>query len=948
MSQLPTSLQECVFDAIYDNLEEPGGSDALLKSLCSAHPDLAKEIEAYATELRRHIDAIVTPHQGRYHSLDEIGQGGVGVVRRGYDSVLGRPVALKFLREQHRENAGHRARFISEARIGGRLQHPGTVPVFDIDPDEPFFAMKLVDGSTLAKLLDARKDVGDELSRFLLIFRSVAQTIAYAHSRGVIHRDIKPHNVIVGDFGEVLVIDWGLGKIVQEGLDTVGEPSGHIASHAVQPLDLSRSGDAMGTPAYMPPEQARGEIDAIEFPADVFCLGAVLCEILTGEPPYVSHLPRVEARLDDLKAQARDARIENASVKLAACGCDPALAQLALRCLSADSAARPTAAEVAECIDEYALTVEQRARKADLRARTERQRRRHVSVISAVILCAVAISMWLYSSRSIAAEKSRVRTTQLRTFAEGVLDFHDEVRAFAGTLAARQSVLNMTINALRELEAEPGAAKSARTLSRGYNRAAAAQVSLASLSEAVASYEAALRHASRVENAQLRYEQEWIAHRGLARTYLMLQDFDSSERHAKTAERQARAMLARSASDQAARIDASSALIARGLVEEERKNANAAVKALNLYLEAKNLAEEGSDDAQIDLMRHQAKCLSCVGDAYLRQGRVQDALQHFDQAVAVCRKARVEAPENGPVVYQLSVHLQDKGRAHEDERRNKAARAAYQEALRLARGLHETEPLNAQYEHHLAISLEKLGAIASGTSAGQALLNEAVGRYESLAARFPNNPGFHRGAFFGHFILSKALVEKQPDHAAISADRARAVAELVQERWPSADAELNLVAARQLYAVCREALRDFGGAYRAQRKVLEAIEAIHAREPEDPQWEWNLANSFLSLGSLQVELKRAGAVKDLSRGIEVAEGLVRKKPEYIAGSEILAQLYAAKATALRAKAQSLPSRTELTEQAKTFEARALRLLNERAKHGRLPDKLAGLREMLKK
>src|SRR5262245_33475071 len=154
---------------------------------------------------------------GRYELGQEIGRGGMGSVVAGRDPSLGREVAVKILLGQHRGDSDFVRRFVEEAKVAGGLQHPGVVPIHDhgTAPDgRPFFVMKRVQGRTLSELLRARPDPDHEQPRFLKIFEQVCQTIAYAHSQGVIHRDLKPSNVMVGEFGEVQVMDWGLAKVL--------------------------------------------------------------------------------------------------------------------------------------------------------------------------------------------------------------------------------------------------------------------------------------------------------------------------------------------------------------------------------------------------------------------------------------------------------------------------------------------------------------------------------------------------------------------------------------------------------------------------------------------------------------------------------------------------------------------------------------------------------------
>ena len=231
----------------------------------------------------------------RLQLFGEIARGGMGAVLKGRDPDLGRELAVKVLLESHRDKPDLIRRFVEEAQIGGQLQHPGVVPIYELGAFEdarPYFSMKLIKGRTLAALLSGRTTPADDQARFLGIFEQVAQTMAYAHARGVIHRDLKPTNIMVGAFGEVQVMDWGLAKV----LETGGLPTRNGRPGAVGPrascghsrsgsdAEASQAGSVLGTPAYMPPEQAIGDLDAMDERADVFGLGAVLCEVLTGGP----------------------------------------------------------------------------------------------------------------------------------------------------------------------------------------------------------------------------------------------------------------------------------------------------------------------------------------------------------------------------------------------------------------------------------------------------------------------------------------------------------------------------------------------------------------------------------------------------------------------------------------------------------------------------------------
>src|SRR5262245_28255606 len=261
----------------------------------------------------------------------------MGSVHRARDVDLGRDIALKVLLESHQENPEMIRRFIEEAQISGQLQHPGIVPVHEmglVGGKRPYLAMKFVKGQTLARLLDERGDPAADRQRFLVIFEQVCQPVAYAHARGVIHRDLKPSNVMVGSFGEVQVMDWGLAKVLDDGGVADERRSRPIPRDASVIKTVrtgtsgsdSLAGSVFGTPAYMAPEQARGEIDRLDERCDVFGLGAILCEILTGKPPFDAKSSEETFRA------AKNGDLESALARLEASGAEREVIDLAGRC----------------------------------------------------------------------------------------------------------------------------------------------------------------------------------------------------------------------------------------------------------------------------------------------------------------------------------------------------------------------------------------------------------------------------------------------------------------------------------------------------------------------------------------------------------------------------------------------------------------------------------------
>jgi eukaryotic-like serine/threonine-protein kinase len=239
-------------------------------------------------------DAVVG---GRYKIARRIGKGGMGEVMAARDVQIARDVAIKRMRAA---NPSEKAiqRFLREAMVQGRLEHPAIVPVHDIGRDAdglPYFVMKKLAGTSLAKLLEDRDRI--PLQKTLRAFADVCLAVEFAHVRGIVHRDLKPDNIMLGDYGETYVLDWGVAKII-------GEEDGEFADigSSSSGEHATRAGTAIGTPGYMAPEQVRGASD-IDGRADVYTLGCLLFEILAGEPLH----PRGPAGMQDA-LDARDSR----------------------------------------------------------------------------------------------------------------------------------------------------------------------------------------------------------------------------------------------------------------------------------------------------------------------------------------------------------------------------------------------------------------------------------------------------------------------------------------------------------------------------------------------------------------------------------------------------------------------------------------------------------------
>jgi serine/threonine-protein kinase len=371
----------------------------------------------------------------RLQLIGEVARGGMGVILKGRDSDLGRDLAIKVLLEQHRDNPDLIRRFVEEAQISGQLQHPGVVPVYELGTladHRPYFAMKLVKGRTLADLLVERASPAEDQARFLGIFEQVCLTMAYAHIRGVIHRDLKPSNIMVGSFGEVQVMDWGLAKVLPQGgndsdpgVERVPHETVIQTGRSGSDAELSQAGSIMGTPAYMPPEQASGELDRLDERADVFALGSILSELLTGRPAFTGRTR------GEIQRKAARGELNEAFSRLDASGADAELVRLARDCLACEPEDRPrNASAVSQRVSAYLASVQERLRAAEL-ARVEAQARAEEESKRRALADALA-----QKAQAHAAEEGKRRRLQV-SLAASVLVF-TIVGGFAATAYLHQ------------------------------------------------------------------------------------------------------------------------------------------------------------------------------------------------------------------------------------------------------------------------------------------------------------------------------------------------------------------------------------------------------------------------------------------------------------------------------------------------------------------------------
>ena len=340
-------------------------------------------------EMRARSERQLNPTDAqRYEFVEEIARGGAAVVWRVKDHHLQRQSAVKYLLDSH-DNTEMRSRLRREARICAKLVHPGIVPIYELSSfvdGRPFVCMKLIEGKTLLQLFKESPPV--PIDTLLEIFTKACQAIAFAHQQNIIHRDLSPSNIMVGLFGEVQIMDWGLAKdLASDRHDSGFEwtlpsnvlPTDPKKTHAMEPStmgfggEMTSVGSVFGTIAYLSPEQASGRVEEIDKRSDVFSLGSILCRILTGAPPYQNENREV------LLQDAQNANLLSAISRLKKSKYS-LLSDLAIRCMSERQASRPN--DASKIVSEIE------------RIRATTKRRKAVLQFSMIALAIVAIAAY--------------------------------------------------------------------------------------------------------------------------------------------------------------------------------------------------------------------------------------------------------------------------------------------------------------------------------------------------------------------------------------------------------------------------------------------------------------------------------------------------------------------------------------------------------------------------
>jgi serine/threonine-protein kinase len=698
-------------------------SDRVRQSLASLadtgiHQSLAYTPPAPPAHVVPATTESVPQSRERYTQLRLHATGGIGRIWLARDASLGRDVALKELRPERASNPAVWARFLREAQVTGQLEHPGIVPIYEVgrrhEDQQPFYTMRFVRGLTLAEAVAAfhqRKARGEagplELRELLAAFVGVCNAVAYAHSRGVLHRDLKPSNVVLGGYGEVMVLDWGLAKLM-------GEPDVEAAPLQVAADEeghATQQGQVLGTPAYMAPEQAEGRLDLLGPASDVYGLGAILYEILTGRPPFtgtdtIGLLRRV---VHEVPARPRSLQKESPA----------ALEGVCLKALAKKPAGRyESAAELAREVVRYLADEPVHAYPARLPERAVRWARKHraASVAAAAILAVTAAAA---AGVAILVAFSRAEIKKQRDTADA-----NYARAEENFQLARQAVQDYLTRV------------SENKLLKTQDRQDLRELRKELLEDALRFYQKFIEQ--RGDHPQQRAE--------LADAYQKVADITTEIGSTTDALRHAQqALLLREALAQAEPEDAQAQqhlaetlLIVGSLQRETGEFAS----ALESFQRVRDLYQKlvGAHPENLQSRRQLALSFNRIATLSHDSSRPHEALQAYQKALEIMEQLTKEKPEDIKFRNLLGTIVNNIGLLQQQLRQDREALRSYERAAHIFESLAKDEADEPRWRNLFAAALNDIGCLAADLgdrTEGRRRLREALALHLEVVRRHP-------------------------------------------------------------------------------------------------------------------------------------------------------------------------------------------------------------------
>jgi serine/threonine-protein kinase len=830
----------------------------------------------------------------RYRPLGRHARGGLGEVLVAEDRQLGRRVALKRMRPEFRTDLEACRRFVREAEVTGRLEHPGVVPVYSLTTDVhgvACYAMRFVEGETLQeairRLHETGRPAGLAFHELLSRFVTVCQAIAYAHSKGVLHRDLKPANILLGPFGETLVVDWGLAKRVGEeeltaaGAESAEEKSDGPLSAPSAPSAVSSSqtlpGQVVGTPAYMAPEQAAGE--TVTTATDVYGLGAVLYELLTGKPPF--------SGADVNTVLRRVVQEPPVSPHQAVPGTSRGLEAICLKALAKPPAERyPSAQAVAEDVERWLADEPVHAYPEPWTVKARRWVGRHRTAVSgaaaallAVVVC-LGAATGLLTAANQREREARTEATRERDEAE-----RQRERADRNLARARRAVEDYCTNValdprLRQQDLE-GLRKHL-------------------LETAIPFYEEFVRQ--KEDDPGLRADQS----RTLLRLALLRREL-GDPRQGRTEARQAAegfaGLVGQQPEESAYRTGLAESHYTLGLLlgdQDRGKEAEAEYRAAILLWEQLAVEDSSATERRAEL----ARCRSALAKLLSDRGRQEEARGEYRRAIDLQERLAAAHPDTPAYRANLAASHNNLGLMLKDHDQRREARTEFQRAAELQEQLAGDYPRVAEYRAGLAQTRNNLGNLLreeGQREEARAEHEKAAALRERLAAEHPSMPQY-RASLAGSYTNQGVLLYELGRRAEAGVAYQKAIA--LQERLAAEHPDVAPYR-DQLATSCTNlgnTLRELGqtteaaGAY---RKAMVLYEGLAADSPGVLDHALGLALVYGDFGHLERDAGRAAeAIPWFDRALKYLEDVLTQEPRLALARQTRTEFVAGKALAL--------------------------------------------------
>jgi serine/threonine-protein kinase len=837
--------------------------DADLRASLAAldDPDIWKTIGSLGSTDGRMAPSIppVPLTRERYSLLRVHATGGIGRVWLARDDHIGRDVALKELRPEHAGQPAHWMRFLREAQITGQLEHPGIVPVYELarrpGNQQPFYTMRFVQGRTLsaaARQYREQRALGAagalELRGLINAFVAVCNAVGYAHVRGVVHRDLKGDNVILGDFGEVIVLDWGLAKVLGR-LEETGVPVSVADTDGTGADTLQ--GEIMGTPAFMAPEQAAGQLDRIDQRSDVYGLGAILYEVLTGQAPFSGGSAYEVLQTVREKEPDRPRRV---------CpDLPPALEAICLRALAKIPEDRYCSARaLAQDVQRWLADEPVEAYREPPAARLARWGRRHktaVAAAAALLITAVAAlscSTALIAHEQKLTEEARLREREQREQAQQSLEMacravdemltevgQNRLAELPGMDGVRRELLRKALRFYQQFLADRSEDPRLRLeTGRAHRRLAAIYQMLGEPQKGLEASAASLAILNPLAiDFPARTDYQFEVARGHQIQGRLLDDVGryADELAEQREVRRIFAQLFEQNPDVAAYAEAvgdsdTNLGFALSVMERRAEAADAYRQALRTYREL-----AGRYPSNPAYLRAQARIQNNLGLLLASTGEYKDAAAVYHEGITNLKRLVAQPPAKSDYLLELSIMHNNLGRSLAATGQLPDAQTAYDDAVKSLTRLVNDFPTRPDYRMELANSFSNLVPVLDGLKQpeqAEKVCRQAQELLTRLANDFPALPAYRHGLACAYTNLgvllrnakkyeeaetayreavkifsSLAEIPDRPSFRRTWAASLTKLAQLLRFRGRTSDAAQN---ARQVVQICERLAQEFG------------------------------------------------------------------------------------------------------------------------------------------